>query len=109
MTDPLQTRPEALLPHGAAARFIHRIVRAEPGLLIAAAWVPAPIMAVADHVPCFLGLEIGAQAAAVLESLVQARRAGDHARRIGYLVGVRTATFSQAGLPVNTGSRSALA
>ena len=103
MNGPVQPRPEALLPHGAAARFVVDIVRVESRFLIATASVPGTHpLARANQVPCFLGLEIGAQAAAVLEGLVRRTEAGDRARRIGYLVGVRTAAFSQSTLPVDT-------
>jgi predicted hotdog family 3-hydroxylacyl-ACP dehydratase len=65
--------------------------------------VPAahPLVA-SGRAPCFLGLELGAQAAAALEALERAAASGDRAPQVGYLVGVRDAAFSSPSLPVDT-------
>ena len=59
-------------------------------------------LASGGRAPCFLGLELGAQAAAVLEALDRAMATGDRAPRVGYLVRVREATFLQPDFPVET-------
>lgn len=52
--------------------------------------------------PNFLALELGAQAAAVLEALLRQQGAAGGGPRIGYLVRVREATFATGVLPVGS-------
>jgi predicted hotdog family 3-hydroxylacyl-ACP dehydratase len=95
--------PHLLLPHTGTARLLTEVVRAERGVLVATGQIPAAHpLTVAKNVPCFLGLEMGAQAAAVLEALTRKEDTGDRAPRVGYLVGVRAATFLRPELPVET-------
>jgi predicted hotdog family 3-hydroxylacyl-ACP dehydratase len=79
------------------------IVRSEPGSIEATGEVPAdhPLVS-AGKAPCFLGLELGAQAAAALEALSRPSGSVAQAARIGYLVRVREARFLVADLPTGT-------
>ncbi len=52
--------------------------------------------------PSFLGLELGAQAAAAMDALVRSRDASDREPSVGYLVRVREASFLVPHLPVDT-------
>src|SRR6185436_9407878 len=52
--------------------------------------------------PCFLGLDLGAQAAAALEALQRQGAAGKARARIGNLVRVRSASFARADVPADT-------
>jgi predicted hotdog family 3-hydroxylacyl-ACP dehydratase len=91
-----------LLPHTGIARLLTNIVRSGPGFVEATGRVSAlhPLVA-GDRAPCFLGLELGAQAAAALAALERAAATGDHAPGTGYLVRVREATFLRPDLPVD--------
>ena len=89
------------MPHGVAARLLTGIVstsrdgsrrRRDPRRL------PARD---AGAAPCFLGLELGAQAAAALDALMRAADGGP-AMRVGYLVRVREASFLAPQLPIDT-------
>jgi predicted hotdog family 3-hydroxylacyl-ACP dehydratase len=102
VTDPRPRFVDDLLPHTGTARLLTDVVRSGPGFIEATGRVPAthPLVA-AGRAPCFLGLELGAQAAAALEALERAAR-GDRAPRIGYLVRVRESAFSSPSLPVDT-------
>jgi len=94
---------DLLLPHTGTARLLTSIVRSEPGFVEATARVPAAHpLAIGGRVPCFVGLEIGAQAAAAMEVLERGVDTGDRTPRPGYLVGVRTAEFFKPDLPVDT-------
>jgi predicted hotdog family 3-hydroxylacyl-ACP dehydratase len=77
-------------------------VRSEAGFIEATARVLATHpLASGGRAPCFLGLEVGAQAAAALEALLRGTETGDGSPRVGYLVSVREATFLQPDLPVD--------
>lgn len=100
MSDP---RPAVgLIPHSGPARLLSEVLRSGPGFIEATGRVPAdhPLVA-GGRAPCFLGLELGAQAAAALETLERAEASGDTAPRVGYLVRVREAAFSSPSLPVD--------
>lgn len=92
-----------LLPHTGAARLLTRIVRNDSGLIEATGLVPAahPLVR-AGRAPCFLGLELGAQAAAAQEALGRAASSGEPAARIGQLARVREADFLRPDLPIDT-------
>ena len=103
MTDPRAPSVEGLLPHTGAARLLTEVLRSGPGFIEAAGRVSAAHPLVADgRAPCFLGLELGAQAAAALEAIERAAASEDEARHIGYLVRVREAAFTSPDLPVDT-------
>ncbi|MCC7123849.1 MAG: hypothetical protein IT178_03315 [Acidobacteria bacterium] len=102
------------LPHRGPALLISAVRSTSAGSIEATARVSAahPLHH-AGHVPAFLAVEIGAQAAALLEpggvddsvdeaSHDSADRSRDHAPRHGHLVRVRAATFDAAHLPVDT-------
>jgi predicted hotdog family 3-hydroxylacyl-ACP dehydratase len=95
---------EALLPHRDPMRLVRVIVEtsAELDRIRCIAVIPAdnPLATLAggNRAPAFLGLEAAAQAAAALEAL--SRREADPGPRLGYLVGVREATFHVPDLPV---------
>lgn len=89
-----------LLPHGQTARLVHQVVRSEPTLIDVVCIVPAEHpLASEGRAPAFLGLEMGAQAAATLEAIGRRRDSGAAGPRIGYLVRVSEATFLAADLP----------
>ncbi len=91
---------EALLPHRGTARLLTGVTKVAVDRIVATGRIPAAHpLAVANRAPCFLGIELGAQAAAALEAL---QRSGGGQPRVGYLVGVRAAAFLQADLPVET-------
>jgi predicted hotdog family 3-hydroxylacyl-ACP dehydratase len=92
-----------LLPHTGTARLLTDVLRSGPGFIEATGLVPAAHpLAAGGRASCFLGLELGAQAAAALEALERAAASGDRAPHIGYLVRVREAAFSSPSLPVDT-------
>ena len=99
---------EGLLPHAPPARFVSGIFTASEEEIVCAAEIP-PFHPLADggRVPAFVGIEAGAQAAAVLEALN--RRQDAAGPRIGYLVGVRQARFALAafatGRPLRVAAR----
>jgi predicted hotdog family 3-hydroxylacyl-ACP dehydratase len=103
VADPLCRSGPDLLPHTGTARLLTEIVRSGRDFVEAICLVPASHpLATGDRAPCFLGLELGAQAAAVLEALDRATATGDSAPRVGYLVRVRAATFLRPDFPVDT-------
>jgi predicted hotdog family 3-hydroxylacyl-ACP dehydratase len=99
---------EGLLPHAPPARFVSGILAASEEEIVCAAEIP-PFHPLAEggRVPAFVGIEAGAQAAAVLEALN--RRHHAPGPQIGYLVGVRQARFALAafatGWPLRVGAR----
>ena len=92
-----------LLPHRGTARLLSEVVRWGEDFIEAIGMVPvAHPLASVDGAPCFLGLELGAQAAAVLEALGRAALTGDQVPRTGLLVRVHEATFLMSDLPLET-------
>jgi predicted hotdog family 3-hydroxylacyl-ACP dehydratase len=95
---------EALLPHRDPMRLVRVIVETSTAFdrIHCIAVIPAdnPLVTRAEvaRAPAFLGLEAAAQAAAALEAL--SRRDDNPGPRLGYLVGVRDATFHVPDLPV---------
>jgi predicted hotdog family 3-hydroxylacyl-ACP dehydratase len=89
---------EDLLPHAPPARLVRGIAAASPEGIVCLVEVPPdhPLVA-GGSVPAFVGIEMAAQAAAVLEAL--SRRQEALQPRIGYLVGVREARFTVSSLP----------
>jgi predicted hotdog family 3-hydroxylacyl-ACP dehydratase len=107
MMPPVRDRGGALIPglvpHTGVARFLTEIVLDEPGFIEAIGVIPAvhPLVTPCGA-PCFLGLELGAQAAAALETLTRRAEDGEHGARIGYLVRIREAEFLKPELPTDT-------
>lgn len=103
MPDPIRTDVSSTLPHTGTARLLTNVVRSSAGFIEATGQVPATHPLVGGGcAPCFLGLELGAQAAAALEAIDRAALTGDRSPRIGQLVRVREAAFLQPTLPVAT-------
>jgi predicted hotdog family 3-hydroxylacyl-ACP dehydratase len=92
----------ALLPHTQTARLLDEIVRHGDGFIEAVGRIPASHPLAHDgHAPCFLGLDMGAQAAAALEALERAAANGTATARMGQLVRARNASFARADLPTD--------
>jgi predicted hotdog family 3-hydroxylacyl-ACP dehydratase len=92
-----------LLPHRGTANLLIEIILIKPGRIVAVGRIPrAHPLAAGSGAPCFLGLELGAQAAAAWEAIQRRGRSDRDVPRIGYLVGVRSSRFSRPHLPVDT-------
>lgn len=89
----------AVVPQTGVARMIRDVVRADARTITATAVIhPAHPLVVAGEAPAYLGLEIGAQAAAA--HAARAGAAGGPLQAIGgRLVRVRDAVFAQPSLP----------
>lgn len=90
----------AAVPQTGVARMIRDVVRADATSIVATATIdPAHPLVAGGAAPAFLGIEIGAQAAAALAASTAA--AGVAPRAIGgRLVRVRDARFAGPALPV---------
>jgi predicted hotdog family 3-hydroxylacyl-ACP dehydratase len=94
------------MPHRGPALLLTGILRSEPR------WVEVEARVPADHpfvcggaVPSFLGLELGAQAAAALQALNRRPGALEPAGGAGFLVRVRDAEFLAPTFPAETALR----
>lgn len=88
------------LPHTKTARLLTDIVRSDAARIEANGRIPsAHPLVTAGRAPCFLGIELGAQAAAAWQALAHE---GDRAAPIGRLARVREAVFLSPNLPVDT-------
>lgn len=99
-----ETRVPAVVPQTGVARMVCEVVRADQTSIVATATIDRthPLV-VAGEAPAYLGLEIGAQAAAALAARLAA--AGEPPQAVGgRLVRVRDARFAcpvlPAGLPL---------
>ncbi|MFN7979042.1 MAG: hypothetical protein U0P30_12960 [Vicinamibacterales bacterium] len=89
----------AVVPQTGVARMIRDIVRVDGVTITATAVIDrAHPLVVADEAPAYLGVEIGAQAAAALAAMSERADAPPQAVG-GRLVRVRDAVFSQPSLP----------
>lgn len=106
MSAPLE--PAALLPHEGAARFVTRVLEHDGDRIVCEARIPEESAFVAadpegePSVPAFVGLEVAAQASAVLEGLCAAGAGAGPERRLGYLVRARRLGWPRPTLPVAT-------
>lgn len=92
-----------LLPHTGPARLLVGIVRIDSGFIEAIGVIPATHpLAGARGTPCFLGLELGAQAAAAQGALHPAAANGQRTAQIGQVARVREADFFEPDLPIDT-------
>ena len=92
-----------MLPHTRTARLLTAIVRTGEDFVEATCEVPAAHpLANAGRAPCFLGIEMGAQAAAAMEALGRSAATGDSVPRTGFLVRVHEAHFAKSELPLET-------
>jgi 3-hydroxyacyl-[acyl-carrier-protein] dehydratase len=105
-TSPLPAAGElpVLLPHAPPALLVRSLLVASSEVIACAAEIPPdhPLV-VTGRAPACLGVEAAAQAAAALEAL--ARREEDPGPRVGYLVGIREASFATPYLPVGRAFR----
>lgn len=91
-----------LLPHTGTARLLTAVVRCDDASVTAVGEILAAHPLVRDgQAPAFLAIELGAQAAAAMETM---RRRAEHRTGpvLGRLVRVREAQFARDTLPVNT-------
>ena len=97
--------PEAMLerlPHTGVARLLTAVVRCDDASVLAVGEIRADHPLVGDgEAPAFLALELGAQAAAAMESLTRRGTSPSGPVR-GRLVRIRDAQFARDTLPVNT-------
>lgn len=93
--------PGDLIPHAPPALLVKEMLEVTPEGASAIGWIPRDSPFVQDgRTPAFVGLEAGAQTAAVLEAL---GRAGEGSGpRIGYVVAIRNARFRTAWLPADS-------
>lgn len=90
-----------MLPHTGNAQLVTAILSCGDGVVEAKASIPSghPLCTGA-RAPAFLGVEVGAQAAAAMEALDRTGHTNSPATRIGQLVRVREATLLVSDLPV---------
>ena len=88
---------DQLIPHRPPMRLINEIIGEVDGAFVCRGRIPAELVVDGAASP-LLGLEMGAQAAAVLGALDRST-GEDEAPRIGYLVSIRDAHFEAAELP----------
>jgi 3-hydroxymyristoyl/3-hydroxydecanoyl-(acyl carrier protein) dehydratase len=90
--------PGELVPHAPPALLVHTVLEVSPDGASALVRIPEdnPFV-IAGRAPAFVGLEAGAQTAAVLEAL--GRSGGEPGPRIGYVVAIRNARFHAPWLP----------
>lgn len=92
--------PAELLPHGPPARWIDEVLERAAGELTCRGRIPAASpFARGGLAPAIAGLELAAQAAAVVEALERADAGEVSGPRRGYLVRVREASLAAAGIP----------
>jgi predicted hotdog family 3-hydroxylacyl-ACP dehydratase len=90
---------ESLIPHRDPALLVRVVTAASPGEITCIAVIPGDHPLVArGEAPCFLGIEAAAQAAAALAAIDRGPESSP-SPRVGYLVGVREATFDRRRLP----------
>jgi predicted hotdog family 3-hydroxylacyl-ACP dehydratase len=90
------------LPHQRTARLLTQVLRYDEDSIEARGVIPSNHpLANPDGAANFLALELGAQAAAVLEAVLRQTEAGGGEPRVGYLVRVRDAVFTAGSLPID--------
>lgn len=92
-----------LLPHQRTARLLTHVLHHNSDSIEVIGEISSEHPLVhAGRAPNFLGIELGAQAAAALEAIIRREATSDDSPRIGYLVRVRDVVFYAADLPVTT-------
>jgi 3-hydroxymyristoyl/3-hydroxydecanoyl-(acyl carrier protein) dehydratase len=92
--------PGDLIPHAPPALLVETVLETSAGGISALVQIPDDNPFVqSGRVHAFVGLEAGAQTAAVLEAL---DRKGEAGPRIGYVVAIRNARFRTPWLPAGT-------
>lgn len=93
--------PGELIPHAPPALLVRSVLEISPDGASAIVEIPKDNPFVqSGRAPAFVGLEAGAQTAAVLEAL--GRPEGEAGPRIGYVVAIRNARFRTPWLPAGT-------
>jgi len=94
---------EALVPHRGRALFIREVLEGGPDRASCLGRIPAdsPFVS-AGLAPCLVGIDMAAQAAAAMETLLRRGAREDDPPDLGYLVGIREARFETATLPAGT-------
>jgi predicted hotdog family 3-hydroxylacyl-ACP dehydratase len=90
---------EGLIPHRAPWRLVQAVAAVGEKTITCTGRIPRAALPDWPVAPAFVGIELAAQAAAVLEALERARAGGAQAERIGYLVSVREAEIAVGELP----------
>lgn len=89
-----------LIPHRPPLLMAEEVVELRPdGALCRGRVHPDSPFVTAGAAPSFVALEMAAQCAALLEALDRWRKGGAAAPRVGFLVGVRNATFAPEPIP----------
>ena len=93
-----------LLPHTGAARLLTRVVAFGEQVIDAVGIIPEHHPLVSEgHAPAFLAIELGAQAAAAMETLHKRNASGcDEQSQVGALVRVRVAELARVSFPADT-------
>lgn len=92
---------EDLVPHRGPSLMIQRVLEAGGGELRAAGRIPLEsAFATPEGAPCYVGLDLLAQAAGAIEALEHGAVPSDGGPAIGYLVGIREARFEVRRLPL---------
>lgn len=92
-----------LLPHSGVARLLTAVSSCRDGIIEAHGTIPAGHpLCVDGKAPTYLGVELGAQAAAAMEALDRVDASGMASPRVGHLVRVRDAALFASHLPVDT-------
>lgn len=97
--------PTRCLPHGPPMRLLTRVDEVAGDTVRAVGRIPPDAPGVTEEwAPAILGLELGAQSAAMIAAAAAGAEARDDdeapAPRIGYLVSIRSARFDVPWLPV---------
>ena len=93
---------EGLVPHRGPSLMIQRVLEAGGGELRAAGRIPLEsAFAAPEGAPCYVGLDLLAQAAGAVEALEHGAVPSDGGPSIGYLVGIREAHFEVRHLPLD--------
>jgi len=92
---------EALVPHRGPALLVDRVVAMSEDRLECVGRIPVDsAFADGEAAPCFVGLELAAQAAAALEALRHRRDFPNAGPQIGYIVGIREGRFEMGEIPL---------
>lgn len=93
----------AVIPHRMTARLLTKIVEYSAQRIKGVGRIPGAYpLVTAFGAPSFIGLELGAQAAAALETLSRSYGIAQATPRLGHLVRIREASFLKTYLPVDT-------
>jgi predicted hotdog family 3-hydroxylacyl-ACP dehydratase len=98
-----------LLPHEGRARFVTSVLELDEGRILCEGAIPTESPLARDgFCPTFVGLELAAQGAALLEASRPARESAPALRRLGYLVRASGVQLGVSRLPVGRPLRAAV-